>query len=216
MRIAVLVSGSGTNLQAILDAVRVGTLEAEVAVVVSNKAGAPAIDRAQAAGVTTLVIEHRAYASREAYDLAMVEALRAHGVDVVVLAGFMRIVTPVLLEAFPNRVVNIHPSLLPAFPGMNAQRQAFKAGVAVTGCTVHLVDGGMDTGPIVAQAAVVVRAEDDEASLHARILVEEHRLLPRALQWFARGLVSVVIDGDSPRVVVAGPARGYVAATGEI
>lgn len=216
MRIAVLVSGSGTNLQAILDAVRVGTLEAEVAVVVSNKAGAPALDRAHAAGVTTLVIEHRAYASREAYDLAMVEALRAHGVDVVVLAGFMRIVTPVLLEAFPNRVVNIHPSLLPAFPGMNAQRQAFKAGVAVTGCTVHLVDGGMDTGPIVAQAAVVVRAEDDEASLHARILVEEHRLLPRALQWFARGLVSVVIDGDSPRVVVAGPARGYVAATGEI
>ncbi len=216
MRIAVLVSGSGTNLQAILDAVRVGTLEAEVAVVVSNKAGAPALERAHAAGVTTLVIEHRAYASREAYDLAMVEALRAHGVDVVVLAGFMRIVTPVLLEAFPNRVVNIHPSLLPAFPGMNAQRQAFKAGVAVTGCTVHLVDGGMDTGPIVAQAAVVVRAEDDEASLHARILVEEHRLLPRALQWFARGLVSVVIDGDSPRVVVAGPARGYVAATGEI
>lgn len=215
MRLAVLVSGSGTNLQAVLDAVRAGTLEAEVAVVVSNKASAPALDRARNAGVATLVLSHRDYASREAYDAAMVEALAAHRVDLVVLAGFMRIVTPVLLGAFPNRVVNVHPSLLPAFPGMDAQRQAFEAGVAITGCTVHLVDGGMDTGPIVAQAAVVVRAEDDEASLRARILVEEHRLLPRVLQWFARGQVSVVSEGGAPRVVVGEAPRGYLAAPGE-
>lgn len=210
MRIAVLVSGSGTNLQAVLDAVRSGRLEAEVALVVSNKASAPALTRAADAGIPSHVVSHKDYASREAYDAALVALLRSHAVDLVVLAGFMRIVTHVLLDAFPNRVVNIHPSLLPAFPGVEAQRQAFEAGVAVTGCTVHLVDGGMDTGPIIAQAAVAVRADDDEASLRARILAEEHRLLPRALQWFARGLVSVVHEAGVARVRVAGEERAFV------
>ncbi len=208
MRIAVLVSGSGTNLQAILDAARAGCLEAEVALVVSNKANAMALTRAHEAHVPSLVVSHKDYATREAYDAALVSALREHGVELVVLAGFMRIVTPVLLAAFPNRVLNIHPSLLPAFPGLDAQRQAFEAGVAVTGCTVHLVDGGMDTGPIVAQTAVVVRGDDDEATLRARILVEEHRLLPRVIQWFARGLVTIDHGRGVPRVVVAGQARG--------
>ena len=208
MRIAVLVSGSGTNLQAVLDAVRAGSLDAEVVLVVSNKANAMALERARAAEVPTLVLSHKEFASREAYDAALVAALRARDVELVVLAGFMRIVTAVLLEAFPHRVLNIHPSLLPAFPGMDAQRQAFEAGVAITGCTVHLVDGGMDTGPIVAQAAVAVRVDDD-ASLRARILTEEHRLLPRVLQWFAQGRVSVATDRGAPRVIVAGAARGF-------
>lgn len=208
MRIAVLVSGSGTNLQAILDAARAGGLGAEVALVVSNKANALALSRAKEAHVPSLVVSHKDYATREAYDAALVSALREHRVELVVLAGFMRIVTPVLLAAFPNRVLNIHPSLLPAFPGLDAQRQAFEAGAAVTGCTVHLVDGGMDTGPIVAQTAVVVRGDDDEATLRARILVEEHRLLPRVIQWFARGLVTIDHGRGVPRVVVAGQARG--------
>ncbi len=209
MRIAVLVSGSGTNLQAVLDAVRAGSLDAEVVLVVSNKANAMALERARAAEVPTLVLSHKEFASREAYDAALVAALRARDVELVVLAGFMRIVTAVLLEAFPHRVLNIHPSLLPAFPGMDAQRQAFEAGVAITGCTVHLVDGGMDTGPVVAQAAVAVRVDDDEPSLRARILKEEHRLLPRVLQWFAQGRVSVATDRGAPRVIVAGAARGF-------
>ena len=208
MRLAVLVSGSGTNLQAILDAARERRLQAEVAVVVSNRAAAKALDRARDAGVEALVLGHKEFASREAYDAALVALLRARGVDLVVLAGFMRIVTPVLLDAFPDRVVNIHPSLLPAFPGLDAQQQAFSAGVAVSGCTVHLVDGGMDTGPILAQAVVPVHAADDVDAVRARILVEEHRLLPEVLQWFVEGRVSVErAEGSAPRVRVEGRPR---------
>jgi phosphoribosylglycinamide formyltransferase-1 len=187
----VLVSGSGTNLQAILEAVRARTLDARVAVVVSNVAGAGALDRARAAGVEALVVEHGRYADRRAFDAAVVEQLKARGVEVVVLAGFMRLVTDVLLGAFPMRVVNVHPALLPAFPGVHAQRQALAYGVRVAGCTVHFVDGGTDTGPIIAQAAVPVRDGDDEAALTARILSKEHELLPRVLQWIAEGRVTV-------------------------
>jgi len=208
VRLAVLVSGAGTNLQATLDAVRSGRLGAEVVTVVSNRAAAPALERARAAGVEAIVIGHTGFSSREAYDAAMVEHLRARGVELVVLAGFMRIVTPVLLEAFPDRVVNVHPSLLPAFPGLDAQRQALEAGVAVSGCTVHLVDGGTDTGPILAQAAVPVREGDDVEALRARILAEEHRLLPEVLQWFVEARVSLVrSEGAAPRVLVEGRAR---------
>lgn len=208
VRLAVLVSGSGTNLQAVLDAAREGRLHAEIAVVVSNRAAAKALERARDAGVEAQVLAHKEFASREAYDAALVALLRARGVDLVVLAGFMRIVTPVLLEAFPDRVVNIHPSLLPAFPGLDAQQQAFAAGVAVSGCTVHLVDGGMDTGPILAQAAVPVLANDDVEALRTRILAEEHRLLPEVLQWFAEGRVSLErVEGSSPRVSVEGRPR---------
>ena len=190
--LGVLVSGSGTNLQAVIDAVESGRLRAKIGVVISNVATAKALDRARAAGIETVVIDHKAHPSREAFDAAVVECLRAHGVHCVVLAGFMRLITPVLLDAFPQRVVNIHPALLPAFPGIHAQAQALAYGVRVTGCTVHLVDAGMDTGPILAQATVPVLEGDDEETLQTRILVKEHELLPAVLQWLADDRVEVV------------------------
>lgn len=190
--LGVLVSGSGTNLQAVIDAVASGRLHAKIGVVVANVATAKALDRARAAGIPTVVVDHKAHASREAFDAAVVEVLRAHGAQCVVLAGFMRIVTPVLLDAFPHRVVNIHPALLPAFPGVHAQAQALAYGVRVSGCTVHLVDAGMDTGPILAQAAVPVLDGDDEEALRERILAKEHELLPAVLQWIAEGRVEVL------------------------
>ena len=191
IKLAVLVSGGGTNLQAILDAVDCGALEAEVVVVLSNKPGALALDRAARHGVPTHVIDHRGFPSREAFDQAMVDVLRARGAEWVVLAGFMRIITPVFLDAFPSRVVNVHPALLPAFPGAHAQAQALAYGVRFTGCTVHLVDAGTDTGPIIAQAVVPVREDDTVESLTARILTEEHALLPAVLQWISEGRVVV-------------------------
>ena len=200
--LGVLVSGSGTNLQAILDAKKSGKLTAEIGLVLSNVATAKALDRAREAGVDTLVVDHKAHPSREAFDAAVVDTLRARGVTCVVLAGFMRIVTNVLLGAFPNRVVNIHPALLPAFPGTHAQKQAVDYGVRVSGCTVHFVDAGTDTGPIIAQAAVPVLDGDTEETLRDRILVEEHRLLPEVLQWIHEGRVEVVAGGVRPRVVV--------------
>jgi phosphoribosylglycinamide formyltransferase-1 len=200
--IGVLVSGSGTNLQAILDAVRARMLDARIAVVLSNVAGAGALERARAADVEAIVIEHQRYADRRAFDAAVVEALKSRGVDVVVLAGFMRLVTEVLLDAFPMRIVNVHPALLPAFPGVHGQRQALAYGVRVAGCTVHFVDGGTDTGPIIAQAAVPVLEGDDEATLSARILAREHQLLPRVLQWIAEGRVKVEPSGAGGRACV--------------
>lgn len=202
MNLGVLVSGSGTNLQAILDAVAAGRLQAKVALVLSNVATAKALDRAKAAGVPTAVIDHKAFSTRDAFDAAVVEKLRAHGVQCVVLAGFMRLVTPVLLDAFKHRVVNIHPALLPAFPGVHAQRQALEYGVRVTGCTVHFVDAGMDTGPIIAQSTVPVLDTDDEAALTARLLEKEHALLPEVLQWIAEGRVEVVEGTTRARVRV--------------
>lgn len=192
LRLGVLASGRGSNLQAILDACSDGRLAAEVAVVLSNVASAQALVRAARAGVPTRVIEHRAFASREAFDEALVAELRAREVELVVLAGFMRIVTPVLLGAFPERVVNVHPALLPAFPGMHAQRQALDYGVRVTGCTVHLVDAGVDTGPVLAQRTLPVSPDDTEETLSARLLVEEHRALVDVLAAFAEGRVQVV------------------------
>ncbi len=192
IKLGALVSGGGTNLQAILDAIGRGELDAAMTVVVSNRAEAGALERARRAGVPAEVVSHRDFPTREAFDAALVDTLRRHGVECVVLAGFMRIVTPVLLSAFPDRVVNIHPALLPAFPGAHAQAQALAYGVRVTGCTVHLVDAGMDTGPILAQTAVPVRDDDTLESLTARILVEEHALLPAVLQWIAEGRVVVL------------------------
>jgi phosphoribosylglycinamide formyltransferase-1 len=206
--LGVLASGGGTNLQAILDAIAAGSLDARVAVVVSNVPEAGALARARAAGVETLVIDHKGFGERRAFDAAVVDALRSRGVELVVLAGFMRVVTDVLLGAFPSRVVNIHPALLPAFPGVHAQAQALRHGVRVAGCTVHFVDGGTDTGPIIAQAAVPVLEDDDEASLTARILVKEHELLPQVLQWIAEGRVDV----DSPGTGSTGRPRVHVRA----
>ncbi len=204
--LGVLVSGSGTNLQAVLDAIAGGKLDARVAVVVSNVASAGGLARARARGVEAVVVDHRGFADRAAFDAAVVEILRARGVELVVLAGFMRIVTTTLLDAFPMRVVNVHPALLPSFPGVDAQGQALRYGVRITGCTVHLVDAGTDTGPILAQTAVAVLPGDDEAALRARILIEEHALLPAVLQWFAEGRVDVTpprAAGERPRVTVS-------------
>jgi phosphoribosylglycinamide formyltransferase-1 len=203
LRLGVLVSGSGTNLQAILDAVAKGELDAEMRVVISNQPEARALERARAAGVPTAVISHRDFPDRAEFDGRVVAALREADVSYVVLAGFMRLLTPVLLDAFPWRVVNIHPALLPSFPGVHSQRQALEYGVKVAGCTVHFVDHGTDTGPIIAQAAVPVLDGDTEETLGARILVEEHRLLVAALGAIAEGTVRIVSGepGKRPRVV---------------
>lgn len=178
--IGVLVSGRGSNLQALIDAVRSGRLRASIAVVISNVPGAAALDRAAAAGVDTLVMPHRDWPSREAYDAALAAALNARGVRLVCLAGFMRRLSAVFLEQFTGPVLNVHPSLLPAFPGLDGPGQAVAHGVKVAGCTVHLVTPELDAGPIVAQAAVPVVPGDTGETLAARILVEEHRLLPEA------------------------------------
>ncbi len=210
IRLGVLVSGSGTNLQAVLDAIARRALDARVAVVVSNVAGAKALDRAREAGIVALTVDHKDFADRAAFDAALVEVLRAHEVDVVVLAGFMRIVTGVMLDAFPFRVVNVHPALCPAFPGVDAQKQALDYGVRVTGCTVHFVDRGTDTGPVIAQAAVPVLDGDDEEALKERILAKEHELLPAVLQWIAEGRVDVEpasAPGTRARVRIRGDVQ---------
>jgi phosphoribosylglycinamide formyltransferase-1 len=186
-RLGVLISGRGSNLQALIDAVDEGRLSAEIAVVIANREDAAGLERARRAGIEALVMSHRAASSRDAYDRALAEALKARGVTLVCLAGFMRLIGPALLDAFPNAVLNIHPSLLPAFPGVDAQRQAVAHGVKVSGVTVHLVTPELDGGPIVLQRAVPVLEGDSAATLAARILEEEHRLYPEAVQ--------LVLDG---------------------
>jgi len=192
LKIGVLVSGSGSNLQSILDACARGDLRARVVCVISNKADAFALERAKQAGIPALHLDHRAHAGREAYDAALVATLREFEAELVVLAGFMRIITPVLLDAFPTAVMNIHPALLPAFPGLHAQRQALEYGAKFAGCTVHFVDAGTDTGPIIVQAAVPILEEDTEETLSARIQKEEHRIYPEAVKLFAEGRLRVV------------------------
>ena len=199
-RIGVLISGRGSNLQALIDAVAEGTLAARIAVVISNKANASGLERARVAGIETLCLDHRAFGSRDEYDAIVARELRVRGVSLVCLAGFMRLVGPRLLEAFPNAILNVHPSLLPAFPGVDAQRQALEHGVKVSGATVHLVTGELDGGPIVLQSAVPVRADDSVDLLSARILIEEHRIYPEA--------VRIILDGgwrvEGRRFLVAG------------
>jgi phosphoribosylglycinamide formyltransferase-1 len=199
IRIGVLASGSGSNLQALLDATRDGRIDGEIAAVLCNVPDARALERAQVAGVPGDLLPSKGITDRAAYDQELVARLSARRVDLVCLAGWMRIVTPSFLAAFgPSdatrgcpRVMNVHPALLPSFPGLHAQRQALASGVRFSGCTVHFVDAGTDTGPIVVQAPVPVLPGDDEASLSARILAEEHRIYPLAVQWFAEGRLSV-------------------------
>lgn len=198
LRLGVLVSGSGSNLQAVLDACANRSLDATVQLVLSNKPGVFALERARQAGVPTVVLSHKQFATREQFDEQIVRELVARSVDTVVLAGFMRIVTPKLIDAFAGRVINIHPALLPSFPGIDAQKQALDYGAKITGCTVHFVDAGMDTGPIIAQAAVPVLEDDTLDSLRARVLVEEHKLLVSSLQLLAEGRLD--IDGRRVRV----------------
>jgi phosphoribosylglycinamide formyltransferase-1 len=188
----VLASGRGTNLGAILEAAAAPDYPAAVVVVVSDREAAPALERARREGVPAAFVDPKAHSDREGFETSLLAVLREHRVELVCLAGFMRILGPRLLDAFPGRILNIHPSLLPAFPGLAAQRQALHYGVRVAGATVHFVDGGIDTGPIVLQASVPVRDEDTEASLSARILAEEHRLYPEAIRLVAEGQLRVV------------------------
>jgi phosphoribosylglycinamide formyltransferase-1 len=199
LRLGVLLSGSGTNLQALIDAVTAGRLDATIAVVVSNVPDAAGLERARRHGIAAVALDHRDRASREAYDAELVRVLRTHDVGLVVLAGFMRLVTPVLLDAYPNRVVNIHPALLPAFPGLHAERQALAHGARLTGVTVHFVDEKADHGPIIAQAAVPILPDDTEATLHARVQQQEHGIYPFAIQLIAQGRVRI----EGRRVVIA-------------
>jgi phosphoribosylglycinamide formyltransferase-1 len=185
--IGVLISGRGSNLQALIDAIAEGRLDARLAVVISNREDAAGLERARAAGIDTVVLDHRRFASRDEFDSAVVRELVSRNVRLVCLAGFMRLVGRPLLDAFPNAVLNIHPSLLPAFPGTSAQQQALAHGVKVSGATVHLVTDQLDGGPIVVQACVPVRDDDTVESLSARILIEEHRLYPEA--------VRIILDG---------------------
>lgn len=180
--IGVLISGRGSNLQAIIDAIREGRLNARLAVVISNRADAYGLERAREAGVEALVRDHKAWPSRDAHEAVLVDDLRVRKVDLVCLAGFMRLLGATFVGAFPNRILNIHPALLPSFPGLHAQRQALEHGVKISGATVHLVDANLDAGPIVLQAAVPVLDGDTEDTLTARILAEEHRIYPEAIQ----------------------------------
>ncbi len=192
-RLGVLISGRGSNLQAIIDAIGSGRLDATIGVVISNRAEAAGLARARSAGIETRHLDHRRHHRRAEYDAALVAALRAYDVGLVCLAGFMRLLGPTVIDAFPNAILNVHPSLLPAFPGLEAQRQAWEHGVKVAGATVHFVNADLDAGPIVAQAAVVVQDDDTPESLAGRILVEEHRIYPEAIgrvldgRWAASG-----------------------------
>jgi phosphoribosylglycinamide formyltransferase 1 len=186
-RLGVLISGRGSNLQALIDATRDARLDADIVIVISNRPNAQGLERAQAAGIHTVTLDHRGFATRDLFEAALVEKLRGQRVSLVCLAGFMRLLGNTFLEAYRNRILNIHPSLLPAFPGVDAQRQAWTHGVKVAGATVHLVTGELDGGPIVLQAAVPVNDEDTPDTLAARILLEEHRLYPAA--------VKLVLDG---------------------
>jgi len=191
LRVGVLASGRGSNLQALLDAGARADYPARVVVVVSDREDARALARARAAGVSSLFVNPKDHGDRAAYDAVLTKTLEHHEVGLVCLAGFMRILSPVFVRAWQGRLMNIHPSLLPAFPGLHAQRQALHHGVRIAGATVHFVDEGVDTGPIVLQAAVPVEATDTEETLAARILIEEHRIYPEAVRLFAEGRLHV-------------------------
>ena len=186
-RLGILVSGRGSNLQAIIDAVADRRLDATIAIVISNRADAQGLERARRAGIEMLHLDHHGYPSRADYDRVLVRELRARDVSLVCLAGFMRLLSPEFVEAFPNTVLNVHPSLLPAFPGLEGQRQAWTHGVKISGATVHIVTADLDAGPIVRQAAVSVKDEDTPETLAARILVEEHRIYTEA--------IAIMLDG---------------------
>jgi phosphoribosylglycinamide formyltransferase-1 len=190
-KIGILVSGRGSNLQALIDATADPAYPAEIALVISNVAGVYALERAETAGIPTLVIPHKGFPTREAFDAEMDKALRTAGIEIVCLAGFMRLLSAGFVEGWRQRMINIHPSLLPSFKGLHTHRRAFEAGVKLHGCTVHLVTPDLDDGPILVQAAVPVLADDDEDSLAARVLEQEHQAYPLALRLLAEGRVTV-------------------------
>lgn len=201
--IGVLVSGSGSNLQSIIDHIEAGTLDAEIRVVLSNNPDAYALDRCRKHGISAAVIDHRPFKRREDFDRSAVAVLESSGVELVVMAGFMRVLSSEFFRVFPRRIMNIHPALLPAFPGMHVQSQAVEYGVKFAGCTVHFADEGIDTGPIIIQSVVPVHDDDTAESLAVRILREEHRIYPQAIQYYAEG--RIVIEGR--RVFIRGGRR---------
>jgi phosphoribosylglycinamide formyltransferase-1 len=202
LELGILASGNGSNLQAILDATADGSLDAKVKVVIANVPGAFALERAKSAGVPTALIAHRDFANRDAFDAELANALNAAGARWVVLAGFMRVLTPGFIEHYRGRIINIHPALLPAFPGVHAQKQAFDYGVKVAGCTVHFVDDGVDSGPIIAQRVVPVQSTDTVETLTARILHEEHQVLVDVLRWIAADRVRWLDRGEGHRPLI--------------
>lgn len=189
--LGVLISGGGTNLQSIIDAIEAKRLDAVIRVVISNKDNAYGLVRAKNHGIPTEILDHKKFPTREAYDEAIVALLRARGVELVILAGFMRLLSPVLVAAYSNRIMNIHPALLPAFPGLHGQKQAVECGVRFAGCTVHFVNEECDQGPIIIQAVVPAYPDDTEETLSARILKQEHRIYPRAIQLYSEGRLRV-------------------------
>ena len=204
INLGVLVSGSGTNLQAIIDSIEAGRVDAVIKIVISNNPDAYAIERAKKHHIPVFLIQDSHFSSREECDRHLVEVLRAHSIDLVALAGFMRLLSPAFIKAFPMKIMNIHPALLPAFPGLNVQKKAVEYGVKFSGCTVHFVDDGIDTGPVITQAVVPVHDNDTKETLTKRILKEEHRIYPQAIQFFAEGRIEIkerkVIIKDSPNV----------------
>ncbi len=217
VRLGVLISGSGTNLQAIIDAIEQKRLDALIQVVISNKEDAFGLARARQHHIPTEVVDHRNFPTRESYDQAVVDILRSRQVELVILAGFMRLLSPVFVKAFSNRIMNIHPALLPAFPGLHVQRKAVEHGVRFAGCTVHFVNEECDQGPIIIQAAVPVFPDDTEESLSARILKEEHRIYPRAIQLYSEGRLHVagrrvLVDSlgkkEEGQVLIQPPLKG--------
>jgi phosphoribosylglycinamide formyltransferase 1 len=191
VKLGVLISGTGSNLQAIIDAILRGDLKAEIRLVISNRPDAQGLERARRHGIKTTVIEHRKFASREDFDRALLAALRDRSVELVALAGFMRLLSDVMLDAFPGRIMNIHNSLLPSFPGIHAPKDAIEYGVKIAGCTVFFVTPGVDVGPVIVQAAVPVQPGDDQARLAARILQQEHRIFPHAIALFQQGRLEI-------------------------
>jgi len=191
LKLGVLVSGGGSNLQAIIDNIEAGRLDAQISIVISNNADAFSLQRCRNHNVPAIVVDHRDYTSRNDFDRHLIDVLRSYDVELVVMAGFMRILTKSFLAAFPMRIMNIDPALLPAFPGLHVQKQALDYGVRFSGCTVHFADGGVDTGPIIIQAVVPVFDEDNEERLAARILQEEHKIYSRAIQWYAENRLEV-------------------------
>jgi phosphoribosylglycinamide formyltransferase-1 len=202
LKLGVLISGSGSNLQSIIDHIEKGTLPAQIKIVVSNNPEAYGLTRAKQAGISCSVLNHTDFDGREDFDREMIRVLREAGVDLIVLAGFMRILTPSFLQAFPDKIINIHPALLPAFPGTHVQQQALDSGVRFSGCTVHFVDEGVDTGPIIIQAVVPVHDGDTAETLAARILKEEHKIYPQAIRYFAEG--RIIKNGRRVKIKNAG------------
>lgn len=216
LNIAVLVSGSGSNLQSLIDRIEQGILDARITLVLSNRKQAYGLTRASNHGLETRVVEHTSFGSRENFDRAVIREIRESGAEAVILAGFMRILTPFFISSFPGRILNIHPALLPSFPGVNGQQQAADYGVKISGCSVHFVDEKMDNGPIIIQAAVPGFADDSAKSMGERILSLEHRIFPQAIQWLAQKRLKIqgrkveIINEPEPVFEGSGKAAAFI------